>query len=346
MTQHEISAPAPLLRDDGSLMEAGYATYPIFVYDRSLVKGGRMRIKEWDYYLIHNDRYAVALTADDNSYMGMISVSFIDFEKRTEITKSVIIPLTCGRIGLPPASDTGDIVYKSRRVNLEFRHEGENRRLKINFRRFSGKENLECDFLLTEEPKDSMVIATPFAEKKTAFYYNQKIIGMRASGTVFFDRKKYKFTPGNTHALLDWGRGVWTYDNTWYWGAGQGIVNGERFGFNIGYGFGDTSAASENMLFFKGRAHKLEGVAFCIPLDDNGRYDYLSPWKFTSTDGRFEMDFEPIIDRKAKTSLLGLIMSDQHQVFGRFSGKAVLDDGREIVLKDFLGFAEKVRNKW
>ena len=40
------------------------------------------------------------------------------------------------------------------------------------------------------------------------------------------------------------------------------------------------------------------------------------------------------------------IVSHQHQVFGLFSGKAVLDDGRVIEVKDFPGFAEKVENKW
>lgn len=41
-----------------------------------------------------------------------------------------------------------------------------------------------------------------------------------------------------------------------------------------------------------------------------------------------------------------LICSDQHQVFGRMSGTAVLDDGTKVVLKDFLCFAEKVHNKY
>ncbi|MBN2602255.1 MAG: DUF2804 family protein [Candidatus Marinimicrobia bacterium] len=48
---------------------------------------------------------------------------------------------------------------------------------------------------------------------------------------------------------------------------------------------------------------------------------------------------------KAQRQLL-LIQSNQHQVFGRFTGKAILDDGREIILRDFLGFAEKVMNRW
>ena len=39
-------------------------------------------------------------------------------------------------------------------------------------------------------------------------------------------------------------------------------------------------------------------------------------------------------------------MSDQHQVFGKFSGSVILDDGSKLEIKDLLGFAEKVRNKW
>ena len=66
---------------------------------------------------------------------------------------------------------------------------------------------------------------------------------------------------------------------------------------------------------------------------------------FTSDDGRFEMDFVPILDRAACTDVK-LIKSDQHQVFGRFTGTAVLDDGTAVRVKDFLGFAEKVENKW
>ena len=98
------------------------------------------------------------------------------------------------------------------------------------------------------------------------------------------------------------------------------------------------------MLFYGGKAHKLSQVRFHIPMKD-GREDYLSPWTFTSDDGRFEMDFAPILDRAACTDFK-LLKSDQHQVFGRFTGRAVLDDGTEIHVSNFLGFAEKVENKW
>ena len=57
------------------------------------------------------------------------------------------------------------------------------------------------------------------------------------------------------------------------------------------------------------------------------------------------MDFRPVLDRAACTDFR-LLKSDQHQVFGRFTGTAVLDGGRRIRVKDFPGFAERVENKW
>ena len=119
------------------------------------------------------------------------------------------------------------------------------------------------------------------------------------------------------------------------------MAGGRPFGFNIGYGFGDTSAASENMVFVDGRAHKLDQVTFHIP---EGTYDG-APWTFTSNDGRFEMTFEPIIDRNGSVDLK-ILRSIQHQVFGRFSGQVALDDGSRLEVKDLLGFAEEVKNRW
>ena len=94
------------------------------------------------------------------------------------------------------------------------------------------------------------------------------------------------------------------------------------------------------MIFYGGKAHKLDDVTFHIPEED-----YMSLWKFTSSDGRFEMEFEPVLDRAARLSA-GLVSSDQHQVFGKMRGRAVLDDGRFIELKDFMCFAEKVHNRY
>ena len=145
-------------------------------------------------------------------------------------------------------------------------------------------------------------------------------------------------------SVLDWGRGVWTCRGTWYWGSASGMVDGVPFGFNIGYGFGDTSAATENALFYGGKLHKLSQVTFHIPRK-NGREHYLAPWTFDSDDRRFRMKFRPILDRAACPSA-GVVRSGQHQVFGSFTGTAVLDDGTAVRLKELLGCAEKVDDRW
>lgn len=167
---------------------------------------------------------------------------------------------------------------------------------------------------------------------------------MSAKGYVRLGDDTYLFHPEESFGVLDWGRGVWTYKNTWYWGSASGLLDGIPFGFNIGHGFGDASAATENMLFYNHKAHKLSQVTFNIPTKD-GKESYLEPWFFTSDDDRFKMIFTPIIDRSACTNL-AILCSDQHQVFGRFTGRVVLDDGTTLNIKDFLGFAEKVYNKW
>ncbi len=342
--QHEITKHKPLLNADGSLSEPGYAKGPLLAYDRSAIRASALRIKEWDYYLVANDRFALALTIADNGYMGLDSISLLQFERPFQHTKSPMRLLPLGRTGLPPSSEKGDVSVRGKGYALGFAHMGTTRRLTARMDDFYQGKFIEADITLYDHAGDSMVIATPFDGHPHAFYYNQKINCLPAEGTVRFDGRVLRFDPADSFAVLDWGRGVWTYRNTWYWGSASGLLEGEPFGFNIGYGFGDTSAASENMLFYRHRAHKLSQVTFHIPQKD-GQDDFLSPWHFDSDDGRFIMDFQPILDRAAYTSAL-LIASDQHQVFGRFTGKAVLDDGTVLHVRDFLGFAEKVANRW
>ena len=344
MNQHEITERRPLLDASGNLTEPGYAKSLLPVYRRSDIQAPKLRIKEWDYYCINNGHFALALTIADNSYMGLDSISLLNLDEGWEITKSPMSFMPLGKKHLPETSVTGDVHSAARGYGIHFIHEGEKRVLIAYMNKF-GESALSARVELTECPEDSLVIATPF-DKPGHFYYNQKIVGFRASGYVNYNGKTYTFEPSDSFAVLDWGRGVWTYKNTWYWGSASGLVDGERFGFNIGYGFGNTSAASENMLFYKGRAHKLSQVTFHIPGDGGRRTpDYMQPWTFTSDDGRFEMDYTPVLDR-ASCSDVGLIKSDQHQVFGVFNGRAVLDDGTVLDVKDLPGFAEKVINKW
>ena len=123
---HEITERHALLDEQGRLTEPGYARSLILNYDRSAIKAPKLRIKEWDYYLVTAPGLAVALTIDDNSYMGLDSVSLLilDPGKPWEITTSLMQFMTGGRKNLPPTSDAGDVHTKAHQSDTVFITEG------------------------------------------------------------------------------------------------------------------------------------------------------------------------------------------------------------------------------
>ena len=350
MADHLIQGTGPLLDERGRLREPGYALRPPFDYSHDRIAAPKIRIKDWDYYLVNDGRHAVALTFSDLGYIGLVSAAVIDFEAPSTTTTSELVPLPMGRMGLPASSETGDIRWQNKRCKVEFAHVDGGRRLSFCMTDFTPGNDFEAEFLLTDEPRDSMVIVTPWEKNERAFYYNRKIIGMRAQGGFRVGEKFHELADGESFGLLDWGRGVWTYDNTWYWSAAQGLQTWDGaehvVGFNLGYGFGDTSAASENMLFVDGVSHKLARVTFGIPEDDEGDLFYMEPWHMTDDEGRLDLTFTPTIDRCDLMDIAHVLISNQHQVFGTFSGTVVLDDGTAVELRGLRGFAEHVHNRY
>ncbi len=381
--EHEILTPGPVLDGNGHLREPGFARRLILSYDRNLIKAHRSRIKEWDYYAILSDDLVLALTIDDNGYMGLLSATVLVLGDRAgavkgEVTESVMCAFPMGRTNLPGNSASGVTAAAYKGCAMRFEAQDGVRTIKASWPNFgamsrgraeklfgkktegtelvlptpqelpkAGAVGLQVELTLTEQPpRESMVIATPWAGKPKAFYYNQKINCQDAIGWAQVGSRRIEFSKGKSFAVLDWGRGVWTWKNTWIWGSSSGLAaiegqsSAHSFGFNIGYGFGDTSASSENMVFLDGKAHKIGHLH--VDIDDS---DYYKPWHAKSDDGRFDLIMTPALDRASNTDML-LIGSDQHQVFGHWNGTVTLEDGKRIIVKNLLGFCEKVKNKW
>jgi hypothetical protein len=338
--QNEIKKKQKLLDENGHLANPGYAKRLLFEYSRKAIKASGWRIKEWDYYATLNDEFGVSFTIADLSYSAMIGAVFFDFKKKTYQKKVKLVWFTFGKLKMPESSETGNSLFDSKDCRFEFIRTDKNRRLIARMDDFLPGKNLNAELVLDDLKDESMVIATPWKEKPKAFYYNQKINCIPTSGFCKIGENEYVFDKTTSFSVLDWGRGVWTYKNTWYWGSASGIVQGKRFGFNIGYGFGDTAKASENMLFYDGIAHKLDQVEFHL---DSA--DYLKPWKFTSNDHRFELVMEPMIDRQDDLNFI-IIKNLGHQVFGKYSGFVILDDGTKLEIEGLLGFAEEITNHY
>ena len=81
---HQVTQRQPLLKADGSLREPGWSTSLIQTYDRQAIKASPWRIKEWDYYLVLNEDFAGCFTISDIGYIGLQSVSLLNFKEGWE----------------------------------------------------------------------------------------------------------------------------------------------------------------------------------------------------------------------------------------------------------------------
>lgn len=343
---HEVTSRQDLLDRKGLIIEQGWARRPLWNYDRKAIKASAFKIKEWDYYAVTNQvqGWTICGTISDLGYASLLSVSYIDF-KRGFAQKDEMKFLTMGRMGLKPSStEDSSVQYIGKEIRLSFIRKGPVRRIMIaapTLKLPDGRVGIDANLELSQpQDMESMNIATSWKENRKAFYLNEKVNCMAVSGTVRRGDDTQELAKDEAWGVLDCGRGRWTYQNTWYWGSGSGVVDGHSFGFNIGYGFTDRTPASENVIFYDGKVHKLDDVRFIIPEDD-----IMKEWRFESSDGRFEMAFKPAVDRSS-TMNLGVIKTVQHQVFGYFTGTAILDDGSPIHVKDFPAFAEKVFNRY
>jgi len=71
----------------------------------------------------------------------------------------------------------------------------------------------------------------------------------------------------------------------------------------------------------------------------------MKPWKFSDPKSRHEQSFTHFKERITQTRLV-IIDSEIHQMSGRYNGKAVVDDGEVIWIKNLIGFAEEHNVRW
>jgi hypothetical protein len=343
--QTELTQSGPLLQPDGRLSQIGWARQPLL--DCNLEAAGfyalrplqRFRIKRWDYYAVFSPRRFFSATIADLGYAGNLFVYTMDFATGDLHEEGLVIPFGNG-IGLPRNSDTGDSHFEDKRLTLDFSLHPGCRHLSVCWPNFHNGRGIRAEIDLAISPEhESMNITIPIGAKR--FYYNHKINCMPASGAIHYGDLTDTLDPTTCLGSLDWGRGVWEYRSFWNWASASGFLpDGRTIGLNLGCGFGDLSRAGENAILLNKRIHKLEQVKF-----DYVSGDYMRPWKFADVENRLNLVFTPFKDRLAKTNL-GIITSQVHQMFGRYNGTFLTDEGETIQIKDLTGFAEEHHARW
>lgn len=341
----KITQTGPLLKENGELSIAGWSPQPLL--DSNLENTSfytikflqPFRMKRWDYYGITTKTHFFSFTVSDIGYLGMVFAYVIDFEKKKLHEETLSIPLAKG-VEIPRNSQDGVTQYKNDKVKLSFYTTNDQRKLSIDWTNFENDQDLKADIKLDHPAgHQSMNLVIPIEKRR--YYFNRKINCLPATGWVEYLGKKYELTPQTALGNLDWGRGVWAYDSFWVWASASGFTtDGRTIGLNMGYGFGDTSAASENAFILNGKLHKIGKLEFTYTSKD-----FMQPWRMVSEDQRIDLLFEPFFDRTAKTDVK-VLFSEVHQLFGRYSGKLITDEDETIEINELIGFAEEHHARW
>ena len=181
----KLMGSGELLDAKGHLVERGWAASEVRRYDRAAIGVAHddPAIKEWDYYAILTPDFGLALTVADNGHMGFLGVSWMAFQARRFVNGGVGLPAPHGDMNLPSSADAGDIAHVHPKMQIAFRFAPGGRVLTVDAPDFDKGAGISGEIVLAQPPMDRMVIATPFAEQASAFYYNQKINCMPASAT-------------------------------------------------------------------------------------------------------------------------------------------------------------------
>ena len=335
MIDHLFSSGENMLSSKGFPV-AGYTLLGDAVYERAQVRGALLRLKEWDFYQIADERYCLQLVIGHVSYAGNCNIAFFDHREGRRIFErgcTTALPLQSMRL---PQSAHADSILSFAQNDLSLTFEVRNEQRKLTAR---------CDGFFAEVElrpavDKSVLVCTPFA-KQREFYINEKINLLQASVKLEHLGKSYPFDPAHTYSLLDWGRGVWPVSHEWYWSSVSATLDGRPFGFNLGCGFGDDGKrrGTENIVYWGEQVFKLDAMHIT-----HGE-DPMQPWTLDSGDGRFFATLTPRYDRDTVTKLL-FVNNRCHQMFGTFEGHFREIDGNAVPFSGVNGFAEHAVNHW
>lgn len=342
--QTEIKESTVLLMPDGNLARPGYCKHNLFRYNPEMIKReNTMRLKEWDYYQISDGNIMIQLNFFNISLATCATFGLVNLKTGRKISGMATELFTPHKNRLSKNGDVPNYTeYKRGGTKLIFDVRETERRLY--FEGTASGKKVKFDVTCYKLPEhESITIATPFKELG-CFFLTQKLNCLATEGTVVAGNEKYTFTKDKTFTVLDWGRGVWPHTNTWYWGNGSTYLDGKLFGFELTWGFGDESNATETAIFYDGKCHKIGAVH--LEKDPEDGAGWMNEWHFISEDGRLDLTMKPYYDHYTNLLPLNMFGMKTHQVHGLWSGKVVLDDGTELNIKDMYAFCEKVHNKF
>lgn len=340
MRQHaerEITQPTSLCDKKGNLNpEAiGFARKPIIDCNLS---GHFMRKKKWNYWCVYGEEILFSATISHLDYAAVCFVYFLEYETQRYFEKTITIPLGA-RVKMP-TQVLETVKFANNEMSIQLMYFNGDTHLTVISPDFDG-EHLHAE-LTIEHPKEDESLNVVIPWNRQTFQFTAKHHTLPTSGIVKIGNRRFTFSPDESFAVLDYGRGVWPREATWNWGMASQRVRDKRIGLNFGGQWTDGTGMTENAIFIDGAMTKIsEDVIFeYVPTD------FMKPWRVKSKfSNQVNLTFVPFFQRVAETNVK-VISSSVHQMVGYYDGIIQLESGETLNIQQMLGCIEEHVAKW
>jgi hypothetical protein len=306
-------------------------------YSIPLLKGVKdSRIKEWESFLIQDDRYYLDAIFCNVKYYCWAQVFLYDKKNQDQLRFRKIIPFNGWHMPRSLANSSVDSrVYgfffrihnwldaDTIKVDLD---------IEANQVRPSFTAHVEYD--LNRAKIIPMTVNLLFSEKRCMYAY--KVLSS-VRGDMVFGGRHISFNPEKTSGIFCDFKGFYPYRMRSVWCTGLGF-DGEnrRYGFSIvDNQTRESFKNNENALWIDGRLTPLPPVRITMP----GGID--SDWIIQDMEGMVDLVFSPCEEVRSGFNLL-ITRCEYETPLGLFNGMLLDVDGNQIQVRNLWGMGQKL----
>jgi len=298
------------------------------------IKGSR--IKEWESFIIQDDRFFLYARLCNLKYYRTASVFMYNRETKERLEFKKAIPGGVWR--LPRFLNNSSVDSRSlgfffrihswldaSRITLELNIEPTRRRPAF---------TAHAVFDLEAGATTPMAVSLLFSERRNMYAYKALTA---VSGNVVSGGQHIHFDPAKTSGLFCDFKGYYPYRMRCTWCTGMGFDSqNRRFGFALGENQAkEPYSNNENALWINGRLTPLPPVK----ITRNG--DSESDWIIQDMEGMVDLVFTPK-ELQHVTNNLVFSISDYESPMGVFNGTLVNAEGEELPINNVWGMSEKL----
>ena len=295
----------------------------------------KYRLKEWQHFAVVGEDFLFAFVVFTSHYLSPSFCYFVDLKTGEMVEHHREVPGGHSKVSRELFNDRCLFAKPGYRVEVKNRLAANRHEAVIDIAKtkklpaIRAKIEMHAD-LAAIQP---LVVCLPISENRPLFTHKMLC---PAAGRIEVGERTVDLDPARCHALIDVQKTFYPYDTLWRWATFAGIdAQGRRIGINLVQNMiEDDTTYNENAFWCDGKQSLLGAARFSLDLAN-----VLAPWSIETTDGRCRLAFTPQGERADRINL-GVILSDYHQPFGRFTGEVTDDAGEVHAIDGCLGVTE------